>query len=94
MTEYYLVNGQEYFAAGFVISNGQVYVNTTTGLDTAAFAKADDALIAKAALYQQVQQTAATFSEQSSLTPEQEAQLTAKLDAQFKVVRTEDLMSC
>ncbi|WP_225048259.1 hypothetical protein [Lacticaseibacillus kribbianus] len=38
MIDYYLINQQDYFAAGYTISRGQAYVDTTGGLETAASA--------------------------------------------------------
>ncbi|WP_125702250.1 hypothetical protein [Lacticaseibacillus daqingensis] len=94
MIEYYLINKQDYFAAGYTISRGQAYVDTTGGLKTAASVKAATAAAAKASLYAQVLATPAAQSERTTLTAVDEARLTAKLDADFEVIGTADLASC
>ncbi|WP_263853620.1 hypothetical protein [Levilactobacillus mulengensis] len=35
MTEFFLVNQQDYFAAGFMVNNGNAYIDTAAGLDVA-----------------------------------------------------------
>jgi hypothetical protein len=94
MTEYFLVNNQDYFAAGYIVSHDQVYVDTTAGLGTAVAFKAADAASAKAALYQQVQSRAAANSQRVALTDAERDRVIQKLDAQFKLVSTDDLQSC
>lgn len=94
MTEYFLVNHQDYFAAGFIVNNGGAYVDTTTGLSTAATFKTDDEASAKSALYQQVLTRPTAGSERDQLTDQEQAQLTKKLDEKFKVISTENLESC
>ncbi|MFC6163181.1 hypothetical protein ACFP3T_00565 [Lactiplantibacillus dongliensis] len=94
MTEYFLVNHQDYFAAGFIVNNGAAYIDTTTGLDTAATAKTDDPARAKAALYQQVLTRPTVGSERNQLTEPEQVQLTQQLDDRFKVISTDNLQSC
>jgi hypothetical protein len=94
MTEYFLVNNQDYFAAGYIVSNGGVYVDTTAGLGTAVATKTDNPADAKTELYRQVQANAAQTSERTELTASEHDRITAKLDEQFKVVSTDELQSC
>ncbi|MCH4123391.1 MAG: hypothetical protein LKH74_00920 [Levilactobacillus sp.] len=94
MTQYFLVNQQDYFAAGFMIHNGSVSVDTVAGLDVAAAVNSDSPASAKTALYQQVAVHPAAGSERTQLTAAEQAQLTQKLAAQFTVTGTDDLEGC
>lgn len=94
MIEFYLINNQDYFAAGYTVSRDQAYVDTTGGLETAVATKAASAELAKADLYRQVLAHPAPASERTELSEEEKARLTAKLDEQFKVLGTSDLASC
>lgn len=94
MTEYFLVNQQDYFAAGFTVNHGNAYVDTAAGLDVAAAVKSATPTDAKAALYQQVLTHPAAGSERSQLSEQEQAQLTEKLDARFEIISTDNLESC
>lgn len=94
MTEYFLVNQQDYFATGFLVNHQAAYVDTAAGLDVAAAVKAVDAATAKAALYQQILTHPVTGSERPQLTPPEQARLTQKLDDNFSVISTDGLESC
>ena len=94
MTEYFLVNNQDYFAAGYIVSHDQVYVDTTAGLGTAAAVETDDVASARTALYRQVQERPAENSERTTLTSAELDRVAAKLDEQFKVISTDGLQSC
>lgn len=94
MHDYFLVNNQDYFAAGYIVSHDKVYVETTAGLGTAASVKANNPADAKTALYALVQAHAAENSARSELTDAELTQLAAKLDEQFRVLDTNDLQSC
>lgn len=94
MTEYFLINHQDYFAAGFVVNNGTAYVNTAAGLDVAVAVKTDSPTNAKTALYQQVLQQPTAGSERNTLTEQEQAQLTRKLDENFSLISTDNLESC
>ena len=94
MTEYFLINAQDYFAASYTISRGQVYVDTTGGLETAVACNAADTATAKAELYRRVLAKPAAHSERTELTEAEKERLIAKLDEQFKAVGTDELASC
>ena len=94
MTEYFLINQQDYFAAGFIVNNGSPYVDTAAGLDVAAAVKTDTPMNAKTALYQQVLTHPAAGSERPALTEQEQVQLTRKLDESFKIISTDNLESC
>lgn len=94
MSDYFLVNSQDYFAAGYIVSNGGVYVDTTAGLGTAVTVKASSAAEAKPQLYALVQAHAAETSERTDLTDAEHDRVAAKLDEQFRVLGTADLQSC
>ncbi|AKP64143.1 hypothetical protein FC99_GL000771 [Levilactobacillus koreensis JCM 16448] len=94
MTEYFLVNHQDYFATGFIINNGGAYVDTAAGLDVAAAVKTADPASAKTALYHQVLTHPAAGSERDQLTEQEQAQLTQKLDENFSLISTDNLESC
>ena len=94
MIEYYLINNQDYFAAGYTVSRDLAYVDTTGGLETAASFKANTAAEAKAALYAQVLAHPAAQSERQTLTDADKTRLADKLDVDFKVIGTADLASC
>lgn len=94
MTEYYLINQQDYFATGFVVNNGTAYVNVAAGLDVAAMIKTADPAMAKTNLYHQVLTHPAAGSERTKLTDQEQTRLTQKLDANFSLISTDNLESC
>ncbi|AYM02248.1 hypothetical protein [Levilactobacillus yiduensis] len=94
MTEYFLVNQQDYFAAGFTVNNDNAYIDTAAGLDVAAATKSETPTDAKATLYHQVLTHPAAGSERAQLTEQEQAQLTQKLDASFDIISTDNLESC
>jgi len=94
MTEYFLINHQDYFAAGFIINNGAAYVDTAAGLDVAVAVKTDAPASAKTALYHQVLTHPAAGSERTTLTEQEQTQLTQKLDENFSLISTNNLESC
>lgn len=94
MTEYFLINQQDYFAAGFIINNGAAYVDTAAGLDVAVAVKENTPAAAKTALYQQVLTHPAAGSERPQLTEAEQARLTQKLDESFTLISTDNLESC
>ncbi|KRN01470.1 hypothetical protein FD13_GL000996 [Levilactobacillus senmaizukei DSM 21775 = NBRC 103853] len=94
MTEYFLVNQQDYFAAGFIVNNGTAYLDTAAGLDVAVAVKADAPASAKTELYRQVLTHPAAGSERTQLTDQEQVRLTQKLDEGFDLTSTENLEGC
>ena len=94
MTTYFLINHQDYFAAGFIVNDGVAYIDTTTSFSAAASVKRATATIAKAGLYAQTLAHPTPGSERTVLTDVERTQLTKQLDTQFQVISTENLQSC
>lgn len=93
-TEYFLVNEQDYFVAGYVVSNDKAYIETTGGLATALAYDATNPKEAKEKLYAMALARPVERSERTELTAEDRQRLVDKLDHDFKVVGTDQLMSC